>query len=410
MVPEGWRKSTLKSLVQTDRKISYGIVQPGDYTEGGIPLIRGKDYSRGWADLSEVFRVSEEIDRPYRRSKVVAGDILLTIVGEYTGNTAIVPPQFSGANITQTTARIAVDEKKADPKFVYFSLSGLPGRREVYRFKKGGAQPGLNISDVEKFSLPLPSRYEQERISKILSTWDRAIEVTERLIANNQSKKSALVQQLLSGRLRLAQFKGLNWNHVAIAQMGKVVTGGTPESSRSAYWGGEINWATPSDITDNNKRFISTTERRITEAGLRASAAKLLPAGSLLVCTRATVGAMSISTSPICTNQGFKSLIPNKHFDVEFLYFLFQFCRHEFIRLACGSTFLEISKRDFEKLRFMVPGLAEQRAIREILSTCENQIDEMRSFREVLLNEKLGLMQQLLTGRRRVRPLEVENG
>ena len=106
VIPEDWRVTQLKELIDQNRKITYGIVVPGSNISNGIPMIRAQDYSRGWVDINELYRVATEIDNAYKRSKVIAGDILLTIVGSV-GNLAKVPFIFSGSNLTQQTARLA---------------------------------------------------------------------------------------------------------------------------------------------------------------------------------------------------------------------------------------------------------------------------------------------------------------
>ena len=127
------------------------------------------------------------------------------------------------------------------------------------------------------------------------------------------------MQQLLTGKIRFPGFVG-EWKKRAIKQMGKVVSGGTPDTLTSEYWNGDILWMTPTDVTALRTRFINNTNRKITQEGIKNSSATIIPSGSLLVCTRATIGVMSISTTDITTNQGFKNLVPSSKFDVNFLY------------------------------------------------------------------------------------------
>src|ERR1700754_3096571 len=95
-----WPLTQLSELVQSERKITYGIVQPGDFVSDGVPLVRGGDYSTSWVPLQSIKRVRPEIDAPYKRSKLRAGDLVVTIVGAKTGNVARVPDYLEGANIT----------------------------------------------------------------------------------------------------------------------------------------------------------------------------------------------------------------------------------------------------------------------------------------------------------------------
>jgi hypothetical protein len=178
-LPEGWRMCAIKDVVDPIRKVTYGIVQPGVFTKGGTLLVRGQDYSFGWAAPDNMFRVSDKIETPYRRSRLKTGDIVITIVGAGTGTTAIVPPIFDGANITQTTARIAVAPDKANRRYVYQYLNSRFAAREVYHYIKGGAQPGLNIEDVERFKVILPTDPEQEQMADMLDGWDNRLVITK---------------------------------------------------------------------------------------------------------------------------------------------------------------------------------------------------------------------------------------
>jgi type I restriction enzyme S subunit len=128
---------------------------------------------------------------------VKAGDILLSIVG-YLGQVAEVPEAMDGANITQTTARISVDPEKACGRYLFQYFQSSAFRDEVRKFEKGSAQPGLNLSDLAKFEIHLTPRLEQTKIAEILSTVDRAIEQTEALIAKQQRIKTGLMQDLLT--------------------------------------------------------------------------------------------------------------------------------------------------------------------------------------------------------------------
>ena len=252
-----------------------------------------------------------------------------------------------------------------------------------------------------RWEYDLPPLPEQQKIARILSTWDKAIATVEKLIENSKAQKKALMQQLLTGKGRLPGFLG-QWRKTTIKQMGRVVSGGTPDTQMPDYWNGNILWTTPTDITALSTRYISDTARKITRKGVQASSASLLPAGTLLVCTRATIGSLAIAEREITTNQGFKSLVPTPEFDSDFLYYLFSHYARQFVRFACGSTFLELSKKDFERQAFLVPSLNEQKQIARILTKNDRELFNLQETRERLTTERTALMQQLLTGKRRV--------
>lgn len=257
------------------------------------------------------------------------------------------------------------------------------------------------ITAQREFVFLLPPLPEQKKIAAILSTWDRAIEGLGQLLANSQQQKKALMQQLLTGKKRLPGFTG-EWKKVSLEKTGKIVSGGTPDTTVPAYWDGDVLWLTPTDVTSLREKYVDDTKRKITQAGIKDSATTLLPAGSLLVCTRATIGYMAIAKKPITTNQGFKNIVFNKLFLPEFVYYFLCTQKHEMQRLASGSTFAEISKKDFCKIHISAPPLPEQKAIAAVLSTADEEITALESDLLRLRQEKKALMQQLLTGKRRV--------
>ena len=187
-----------------------------------------------------------------------------------------------------------------------------------------------------------------------------------------------------------------------LGDVGQIVSGGTPDSTDPSCWDGNIPWATPTDITKLQTRYISTTARNLTEKGVKTSSAHILPAGAILVCTRATIGALAIARNPIATNQGFKSVILRDFHDVEFFYYLLSHNENVMRRLANGSTFLEISKADFESMTFLVPTTEEQKTIATVLNDADAEITTLEIQITRLQAEKKALMQQLLTGQKRL--------
>ncbi|MCI5633974.1 MAG: restriction endonuclease subunit S [Alphaproteobacteria bacterium] len=191
------------------------------------------------------------------------------------------------------------------------------------------------------------------------------------------------------------------WSVKKISDLGNVVSGGTPDTNNPEYWDGNVLWVTPSEVSTLSNRFISNTERKITEKGLKESSAKLLPINSLIICTRATIGDCCINKVPMCTNQGFKNIIV-KNNNVDFLYYLITKNKNELIRKACGSTFLEISKKDIDNLKFAIPPLPEQEKIALVLGTWDEAIEKLSNLIEQKKLLKKGLMQKLLTGKVRL--------
>ena len=186
------------------------------------------------------------------------------------------------------------------------------------------------------------------------------------------------------------------WKEQTLEDLAAVAGGGTPRRSQSGYWNGDIPWATPTDVTGLRGREISSTADTITREGLEGSSARLLPRGSLLMTTRATIGACAITGAPMATNQGFQNLIPRQGTPVNFLYYLIQFSRKELNRLAAGSTFRELSKTSVRRFRVLVPSLAEQRKIAAVLTSVDDAIEKTQTVIDQGQTLKRGLMRELL--------------
>ncbi len=193
-----------------------------------------------------------------------------------------------------------------------------------------------------------------------------------------------------------------DWEICYLNDLGDVVSGGTPKTTDSECWNGDIAWCTPSDITSTKGKYISCTERLLTDKGLKNSAATLMPANSLLLCTRATIGELKICTVPMATNQGFKNLRSNGHANVDFLYYLLQTKREKMYELAIGSTFLEISKSAICRIPLQCPSLEEQQKIAEVLSDMDGLITSLEKLIAKKNAIKQGAMQELLTGKKRL--------
>lgn len=192
-----------------------------------------------------------------------------------------------------------------------------------------------------------------------------------------------------------------DWEVKFLTAFGDVVSGGTPSTSVSEYWDGDIAWCTPSDITKTAGTTIAKTERCITAKGLFNSAAVLLPPGCVLLCTRATIGDSKINSVAMATNQGFKNIIP-KNCDITFLFYLLQTKKQQMLEKAIGSTFLEISKSALCSIPMQYPPIPEQQSIAEALSDMDELISSLEKLIEKKKAIKQGAMQELLTGKRRL--------
>lgn len=159
-------------------------------------------------------------------------------------------------------------------------------------------------------------------------------------------------------------------------ELGTIVSGATPSTKNSSYWGGDIPWITPKDLAAFHGRYISHGERNITEAGLSNSSTQLLPTGTVLFSSRAPIGYVAIAKNPVCTNQGFKSVVPGDGIDGLFLYYLLKANASQIEGLGSGTTFKEVSGTTMKSVEVQVPeSIEEQRQISALLDSIDSKIE-----------------------------------
>ena len=160
-----------------------------------------------------------------------------------------------------------------------------------------------------------------------------------------------------------------SWIFVRLKQLGTVIGGGTPKTTTPSYWNGDIPWLTPADLSGYTAMYVSSGERKITQDGLNSSSAQLMPKGTVLYSSRAPIGYVAISTNPITTNQGFKSVVPYNFSMSEYLYFCLKARTSDIEQRATGTTFKEISGSAMAETIIPLPPIAEQQRIVHSLQT-----------------------------------------
>ncbi|MFA7806878.1 restriction endonuclease subunit S, partial [Escherichia coli] len=219
-------------------------------------------------------------------------------------------------------AHIIEGTKEASREWFYYYFM----HRDIFSFlsRQGAGRYKLNKASLEKMPLLLPPIVEQKKIAQILSTWDKAISVTEKLLANSQQQKKALMQQLLTGKKRLLDENGVRfsgeWKRVKLGAIADMNSGGTPKSTVEEYYGGNIPWVSISDMTSNGK-WIATTEKYLTELGLNSSSARIYPKNSVLYAMYASIGECSIAAVNLTSSQAILGIRPKDCLNYEFLYF-----------------------------------------------------------------------------------------
>ena len=186
-----------------------------------------------------------------------------------------------------------------------------------------------------------------------------------------------------------------DWKKNPIGKIGEIIGGGTPATNKKRFWNGNINWFTPSEI---KSKYSNSSIRKISEQGLAQSSAKLLPVGTILFTSRATIGEVSIAREECTTNQGFQSFVVNSSsYSNEYTYYWIAKNKILFLRIANGSTYLEVTNGEMKKILFDTPNLKEQQKIASFLSLVDTKIEQLGKKKTLLKQYKKGIMQKLFS-------------
>ena len=280
----------------------------------------------------------------------------------------------------------------------------------------GTKMPRTSWNHLSEYQFDCPPLPEQRAIADVLDSIDEAIERTEAVIAATETLRDSLLHELLTRGVpgwhtEWKDVPGIgtipaDWEVVRLGEIADVVGGGTPARGTAEFWGGTIPWVVPSELTGLHGRYLSRTNETITAAGMKSAGLQLLPSGSVLLTSRATVGVAAINLVPVATNQGFQNLAVKDDADNLWLYYRISSMQRELERRAAGSTFLEVSRDSVRSLPVALPPIAEQRAISATLDCVDSTIERAKAEQDALRSHKESTANVLLTGRERILALE----
>lgn len=401
-IPQNWRLVTGEAITSLITKGASPRWQGFSYGDSGMLFVTSENVRDGFLDISKPKFLPLEFHEKIARSAIRKGDMLVNLVGASIGRSCLIRRELGVANINQAVA-VFRPNTLVDPDFVSFAFQHPETIQRILGMQVEAARPNISLGDLRAFKLALPSLPEQQAIAAALSDADGVVAGLERVIAKKRLIKQGARQDLLTARRRLPGFSG-EWKAATLSELADIRSGGTPSTSDATLWDGDIAWVTPTDITAlDGRKFLSGTTRTISRAGLRQSSAELLPEGTIVMTSRATIGECAISAIPLTTNQGFKNFIPKDRADRDFLYYLLMSQKKGFIELCSGSTFLEIGKTQLTGYTVRVPETKkEQEAIAAVLSNMDAEIQTLESRLAKARSVKEGMMQNLLTGRVRL--------
>lgn len=375
--------------------------------KGTIIGLRALNIKNNIITLDDVQYIDGSDFSKLSRSKLYIGDLLFTYIGANIGDIAIVP-ENDKYYLAPNISRIRCNETNAHHNFIfqYFRRSTFR-LKEISKYVASSSQPALAMENIRKFKLFIPTLPEQLKIATFLTTVDQRIQLLSQKKEKLEEYKKGLMQKIFSQELRFGFDSAQppsdgkvversrnypDWEEKKLREVAEINGGGTPETVKSEYWNGNINWFTPTEI---KQKYITKSNRKITELGLKKSSAKVLPENTLLFTSRATIGDVSIAMNKCTTNQGFQSFMPNDSYDTEFLYYWIRYNKKAFIRKSSGSTFIEISKSAIQKMKILLPSIQEQQKIASFLSVLDEQIERVAGQVDKLKEWKKGLLQKM---------------
>ena len=292
----------------------------------------------------------------------------------------------------------AVICKACNNEYLYYQIEAAKDR--MIELAGQTAVPIINKGDFENLMIPLPPCAEQEKIAEALSDVDALLAATTKLIEKKRAIKQGAMQQLLTGKKRLAGFTG-KWVEKRLGECSTMFAGGTPSSNVDGCYGGAIPWASISDISIAGK-YIEATSETLTEEGLNNSSAKWYPQNTLLFAMYASIGKCCIARKRMTSSQAILGIYNFRDVDIEFLYYLLTFRNGELLTMGQTGTQANLSKSIVEDVIIDAPTLAEQKAIASVLSDMDAEVAALEAKRAKYERIKQGMMQELLTGKTRL--------
>jgi type I restriction enzyme S subunit len=403
LLPKEWELSTLQDYSENITKGSTPTTYGFAWVESGILFLRSECVSEVGLFLDPAMKISSEANDSLKRSQIKAGDLLMTITGNV-GRVIKLPNEFSGGNINQHIARIRINGQNVIVDFVYQYLSQKKIRDKYLTITTGQAYPQISLKQVRDTQIPLPPLPEQRKIAEILSTWDKAIETLQKLIEQKEKLKKGLMQQLLTGNKRLPGFEG-EWEEVSLGQVtDRVTTRNSVGCDNVVTISAKRGFVRQEDFF--NKRVASkNTENyyllKNGEFAYNKSYSKGYPMGVIKRQDRYELAV--VTTLYQCFKL--KESLLDSNYAVHF--FNSGILNKGLTRItqegARAHGLLNISVSDFYDLSFALPTKLEQIAIGKILSIAEQELDSLKEKKRLIVSQKKGLMQQLLTGKTRVK-------
>ncbi|ELA7942945.1 restriction endonuclease subunit S [Vibrio parahaemolyticus] len=418
MVPNGWKEVKLGDVISHQKGFAF---KSEHYCAEGKRIIRISDTDRNSIhDKSPVY-INDNNSAGLERYTLSTGDIILSTVGSrphlldsMVGKAVQIPSKDEGALLNQNLVKISPKKKLITNNYLFSMLKKNRFNFFISTLVRGNAnQVSITLNELFSYKFLLPTYDEQRKIAKILSTWDKAIATTEKLIESSKQQKKALMQQLLTGKKRLVNpetgkvFQG-EWERHAMSDLAfidrKSLGKKTPDDFKFQYI----------SLSDVAVGSISKELEVHKFASAPSRARRVIQEGDILLSTvRPNLkgfAKVSGNHADCIASTGFSVLTPKKRVSGDYIY-QYIFSSHvtgQIDSLVVGSNYPAINSSDVAGLKVYCPTYEEQQKIASVLTTADKEIEVLEAKLDHLKDEKKALMQQLLTGKRRVKVEEME--
>ncbi|MFP6789615.1 MAG: restriction endonuclease subunit S [Thalassolituus sp.] len=408
MVPKGWKRLPLEQVAEVRSGIAKG--KSGLKDPVTLPYLRVANVQDGHINLTDVKEIEIERDKINRYS-LKKGDVLMNEGGDFDklGRGDVWLGQIHPCLHQNHVFAVRPDANIMDSFFLAALAASNYGKTYFLSCAKRSTNlASINSRQIKEFPTLLPPLPEQKKIAQILSTWDKAITTTEQLLANNQQQKKALMQQLLTGKKRLLDKNGVRfsgeWEEINLGKSVKVIGGNAFKSEEFKECGIPVvrisNIKPDYSINMDSSIFVSEDSR--------FNRFKIINGDILIAMSGATTGKIGMYNLNTFSylNQRVGKFEPIKgRASKNYLFQLFKQPKIQYNVLidAVGGAQPNISNKDIERIKVLIPALSEQQKIAAVLSTADQEITVLQQKLNALKQEKKALMQQLLTGKRRVK-------
>ncbi|ELA9423751.1 restriction endonuclease subunit S [Vibrio vulnificus] len=402
VVPDGWQFSILGDCAQNVSK-KYVLAESKNTRYVGLEhIVSDTKNIRRWGYADDVISTKSEFK---------VGDTLFGKLRPYLKKVSI--SDFDG--ICSTDILVLRAKSKIDSDFLHRVLSSEEAILYSMESSAGNVMPRTSWKDMSVYQFMLPPLSEQKKIAAILTSVDDVIEKTQAQIDKLKDLKAGMMQELLTRGVGVdgkphTEFKDSpvgripkGWDCCLLDKVAKRGSGHTPDKKKPEYWNDGVKWVSLTDSSKLDKLYISDTAKKISQLGIENSSATLHPKGTVVMVRDAGVGKSAIMTSSMAVSQHFMAWVCGEKLDNYFLYYLLQHWKPQFEAIAMGSTIKTIGLPYFKKLQIPVPSIEEQRVISGALKSVDNKMFALERKHKQLTSTKKALMQDLLTGKVRVK-------